>query len=48
MNSEFGHMSLIKDDVLNFRIDRNHTAFSKLDHILVILLERSILEFSPC
>jgi hypothetical protein len=45
---EFGHMSLIKDDLLNFRIDRNHKAFSKPDHILVILLEASILGISLC
>jgi hypothetical protein len=37
MNREFGHMSLIKDCLLNFWIDRNHEAFSKPDHILVIL-----------
>jgi hypothetical protein len=48
MNREFGHMSLIEDDLLNFWIDKNHKAFSKLDHILVILLETSILEISLC
>jgi hypothetical protein len=48
MNREFGHMSLIKDDLLNFWIDRNHKAFSKPDHILVILLETSILGVSLC
>jgi hypothetical protein len=39
-------MTLIKDDLLNFRIDRNHKAFSKPDHALVILLETSILGVS--
>jgi hypothetical protein len=48
MNREFGHMSLIEDDLLNFRIDRNHKVFSKPDHILVILLEASILGISLC
>jgi hypothetical protein len=48
MNREFGHMSLIEDDLLNFRIDMNHKAFSKPDHILVILLETSILGISLC
>jgi hypothetical protein len=48
MNREFGHVSLIKDDLLNFRIDRNHKVFSKPDHILVILLEASILGISLC
>jgi hypothetical protein len=46
MNREFGHMSFIKDDLLNFRIVRNHKAFDKPDHILVILLETSILKIS--
>jgi hypothetical protein len=46
MNREFGRMSLIEDDLLNFRIDRNNKAFSKLDHVLVILLETSILGIS--
>jgi hypothetical protein len=46
MNREFGHMSLIKDGLLNFWIDRNHKAFSKPDHILVILRETSILGIS--
>jgi hypothetical protein len=48
MNRELGHMSLIKNDLLNFRIDRNHKAFPKPDHILVILLETSILGISLC
>jgi hypothetical protein len=48
MNREFGHVSLIKDDLLNFRIDRNHKVFPKPDHILVILLEASILGISLC
>jgi hypothetical protein len=48
MNREFGHMSLIKDDLLNCWIDRNHKAFSKPDHILAILLETSILGISLC
>jgi hypothetical protein len=48
MNREFGHMSLIKDCLPNFWIDRNHKAFSKLDHILVILLETCILRISHC
>jgi hypothetical protein len=48
MNREFGHVSLIKDDLLNCRIDRNHKAFSKPDHILVILLKTSILGISLC
>jgi hypothetical protein len=47
-NREFGHMSLIKDGLLNFWIDQNHKAFSKLDHILVILLETCILGISLC
>jgi hypothetical protein len=38
VNRELGHMSLIKDGLLNFWIDRNHKAFCKADHILVILL----------
>jgi hypothetical protein len=41
-------MSLIKDDLLNLRIDRNHKAFSKPDHILVIFLETSILGIPLC
>jgi hypothetical protein len=48
MNREFGHLSLIEDDFLNFWIDRIHNAFSKPDHILVILLETSILGISLC
>jgi hypothetical protein len=48
MNREFGHMSFIKDDLFNFRINRNHKAFPKPDHILVILLETSILGISLC
>jgi hypothetical protein len=47
MNREFGHMSLIKDDLLNFWIDGNHKA-SKPDHFLVILLETSVLGISLC
>jgi hypothetical protein len=46
MNREFGHVSLIKDDLLYFWIDRNHKAFAKPDHILVVLLEISILRIS--
>jgi hypothetical protein len=46
VNRELGHMSLIKDRLLNFWIDRNHKALSKLDHILVILLETCILGIS--
>jgi hypothetical protein len=46
MNREFGHMSLIKDGLINFWIDRNHKAFSIPDHIPVILLETSILGIS--
>jgi hypothetical protein len=48
MNREFGLVSLIEDDLLYFWIDRNHKAFSKPDHILVILLETSILGISLC
>jgi hypothetical protein len=48
MNRELGHMSLIKDDLLNLWIDRNHKAFSKPDHILVIFLETSILGIPLC
>jgi hypothetical protein len=48
MNREFGHMSLIKDGLLNFWIDGNHKAFSKPDHILVILLETCTIEISLC
>jgi hypothetical protein len=48
MNREFGLVSLIEDDLLNFLIDRNHKTFSKPDHILVILLETSILRISLC
>jgi hypothetical protein len=48
MNRELGHMSLIKDDLLNFLIDRNHKAFPKPDHILVVFLETSILGVSLC
>jgi hypothetical protein len=48
MNIKFGHVSLIKDDLLNCRIDKNHKAFSKPDHILVILLETSILGIYLC
>jgi hypothetical protein len=35
MNRKFGHMSFIKDDLRNFRIDKNHKAFAEPDHILV-------------
>jgi hypothetical protein len=48
MNREVGLVSLIEDDLLNFWIDRNHKAFSKPDHILMILLETSILGISLC
>jgi hypothetical protein len=48
INREFGHMSLIKDGLLNFWIDRNYKAFSKPDHILVILLKTSILGSFLC
>jgi hypothetical protein len=48
MNREFGPMSLIKDGILNFWIDRNHKALSKPDHILVILLKTCILGISLC
>jgi hypothetical protein len=48
MNREFGHMSLIKDGLLNLWIDKNHKAFSKPDHILVIFLQISILGISLC
>jgi hypothetical protein len=41
-------MSLIKDSLLNFWVDRNYKAFSKLDHILVIRLETCILGISLC
>jgi hypothetical protein len=48
MNREFELVSLFEDDLLYFRIDRNHKAFSKPDHALVILLETSILGVSLC
>jgi hypothetical protein len=48
MNRKLGHMGLIKDDLLNFQIGRNNKTFSKPDHILVILLETSILGISLC
>jgi hypothetical protein len=48
MNRQLGHMSLIKDDLLKFQIDRNHKAFPKPDHTLVIFLETSILGISLC
>jgi hypothetical protein len=48
MNREFGLVGLIEDDLLNFRINRDHKVFSKPDHILVILLETSILGVSLC
>jgi hypothetical protein len=48
VNRELGHMSLIKDGLLNFWIERNHKAFPKPDHILVILLETCILGISFC
>jgi hypothetical protein len=48
MNRELRHMSLIKDDLLNFQIDKNHKAFPKLDHTLVIFSETSILGVSLC
>jgi hypothetical protein len=46
VNRELGHMSLIKDCLPNLWINRNHKAFSKPDHILVILLEIGILGIS--
>jgi hypothetical protein len=45
VNRELGHMSLIKDCLLNLWIGRNHKAFSKPDHTLVILLETCTLDF---
>jgi hypothetical protein len=48
MNRKFGLVIRIEDDFLNFKINRNHKAFSKPDHILVILLETSILGISLC
>jgi hypothetical protein len=48
MNRKFGLVSLIEDDLLNFRINWNHKALSKPDHILVIFLETSILGISLC
>jgi hypothetical protein len=48
MNREFGLVSLFEDDILYFRIDSNHKAFSKPYHIPVILLETSILGISLC
>jgi hypothetical protein len=48
MNRELRHMNLIKDDLLNFQIDRNHKAFPIPDHTLVIFLETSILGISLC
>jgi hypothetical protein len=48
MKRKFGLVSLIEDDLLNFRINGNHKAFSKPDHILVIFLETSILGISLC
>jgi hypothetical protein len=41
-------VSLIKDCLPNFWIDRNHKAFPKPDHILVIPLETRILRISLC
>jgi hypothetical protein len=41
-------MSLIKDCLPDFWINRNHKAFSKPNHILVILLEIGILGISLC
>jgi hypothetical protein len=48
MNRKFGLVSLIEDDLLNFRINWSHKAFSKPDHILVIFVETSILGISLC
>jgi hypothetical protein len=48
MNRKFGLVSLIEDDLLNFHINRDHKAFSKPDHILVIFLETSMLGVSLC
>jgi hypothetical protein len=48
VNRELGHMSLIKDCLPNLWINKNHKAFPKPDHILVILLETGILGISLC
>jgi hypothetical protein len=48
VNKELGHMSLIQDCLPNFWVNGNHKASSKLDHILVILLETCILRISLC
>jgi hypothetical protein len=41
-------VSLIWNDLFNFRINGDHKTFSKPDHILVIFLETSILRVSLC
>jgi hypothetical protein len=48
VNRELVQVSLIKDGLLNFWIDRNHKEFSKPDHVLVILLETGILGIFLC
>jgi hypothetical protein len=48
VNRELGHMSLIEDGLPNFWVNGNHKTSSKLDHILVILLETCILRISLC
>jgi hypothetical protein len=48
VNRELGHMSLIEDCLSDFWVNRNHKAFSKPNHILVILLETGILRISLC
>jgi hypothetical protein len=48
MNRKFGLVSLIEDDLLIFQINRDHKAFPKQDHTLVVFLETSILGISLC
>jgi hypothetical protein len=48
MNRKFGLVSLIEDYLLNFWVNRNHKAFPKPDHLLVIFLETSILGVFLC
>jgi hypothetical protein len=48
VNGEFGHMSLIKDRLSNFWVNRNHKTFSKPYHIIWILLETGIFGVSLC
>jgi hypothetical protein len=48
VNRELGHMSLIKNCLPNFLVNGNYKASSKLDHILLILLETCILWISLC